>query len=572
MGTLMLCKRHHNMMKDLVDRNIPITKWPSQLIRGMVYHTYEMLEHEKRQLDATKRDVNNAQNRVNALSSQPTTIQKIFPMPVFGMGWSPLGGAESITGYNFFYPMSVSRPNTEVQQRLAEEQKWLSNWKSNLEQENKQMSETQANHALYNQVLQDLVKQFPPRFKSCLACGQSEIFLGENSCPYCGGNNLATEVDPEEVVLEYENLISATTTGRREKVIERALICPECKVISTIHVPESITNPHCPNCNALILDSYFIEYKNLDASRMRKEGVDMNGDQPIVNELLNKVPALIEKFLAGVDTPMEDYDRFSMPTASYTMLWWGNHWKQASLYNIRAPLLKRLHELHQDMSEHYREEARKDAKLILNTNVFYSEYISKAGLSNAHRVESAVIHNCIEAKVSISIKLDEEIHDGMAAEIKWWNKLLESKGLLAKFKVSEKHIRDNFIVLHPEFGNPKAKYDTGAPLDAKEKEIIPLMEVREELDRTWIKQIEYRENHTNHSLKTSEWNDIWLELQKERTGRDDEKVKRDQQEAKESKIDLAVLKYCSNCGEAITKKNARFCVKCGSSFARVGEN
>lgn len=208
-GATMLCKRHHEMWKDLTNRKVPGTKWPSQIIRGMVYNYFAGIAYSKRGVDVASTGIDQTQARLNNLNSQPATVQKVFPMPIFGMGWSPLGGAESITGYNFFVPMSISRPNTEVQQRVEREQNILSSWQSELKRVGKELDEQESYHALYNQMLNDLLKQYQPAFKSCLNCGQSEIQLFLSVCPFCNSTDLVTEVDPVGAVKTYKGLASA---------------------------------------------------------------------------------------------------------------------------------------------------------------------------------------------------------------------------------------------------------------------------------------------------------------------------------------------------------------------------
>ena len=245
-GPLMLCKRHHNLMKSLVDKDVPLSRWPSQLVRGVVYHYYELIKYEEGARDFERMMAEGAEAEAGAASAEPATEQKVFPKPIFGMGWTPAAGPDSITGYNFFYPMSVSRPNREAQEKQARAQAVLSNVRRNMAQLDREMSGAQGQHAMYNQVLQDLLRQNPPRFKSCLHCGQSEIPISAASCPFCGVSTytfpgqaapvdvLVKEVDPDGVVPEYGDLISESIGERKELgLFEREPTADEREAIDT---------------------------------------------------------------------------------------------------------------------------------------------------------------------------------------------------------------------------------------------------------------------------------------------------------------------------------------------------
>ncbi len=209
-GATMLCKRHHNLWKSLVNLGIPGTKWPSQIIRGMVYNFHARVIRGKEGVNLSLEESNRLQMSVDILKSQPSSTQKVIPLPIFGMGWTPLGGAESITAYNFFSPMSINRPNTETQQNLVREESLLSQWQSEVRNARDGLQYDESTYGLYRQMLSDLIDTYPPSFKTCLNCGQSEIPLNANQCPFCNNSDLVNEVDPEGVVPVYSTLTSTT--------------------------------------------------------------------------------------------------------------------------------------------------------------------------------------------------------------------------------------------------------------------------------------------------------------------------------------------------------------------------
>lgn len=205
-GGLSLCLRHYNLVNSLQEKQIPVDKWPSNLIRGIVKLSKEML---KGSMDA----ISFAQKTIGQSSTTKTVIT---PAPIIGNSYNPVtsfGGTGTFTNYFFAFPMQrqVVDPNAVD---LVEAGRNLINT------EQQKVAHYSDQLAKYAGLLEQVVHETPAKFKSCIRCGQSEIPLYETSCTWCGKSQgytgdvvpvscLVTDVDPLNVVPDYVDRIGA---------------------------------------------------------------------------------------------------------------------------------------------------------------------------------------------------------------------------------------------------------------------------------------------------------------------------------------------------------------------------
>lgn len=216
---LMLCSRHYKLMKRLVDSTVPLDRWPTQLLRGLVYHYYEL------ELDVRNR-ANNARSGVilsqQDIANTPTTEKRMVPLPMMGMGWSPLGGPASMTNYGFFMPGVREVPVQGAAEKIAADRDRIRNLSDMASMYDAEAMRLDGEVQRYLHLIMDSVKRSGSRFKSCLWCHQSEIPLKAKHCPYCGKAEavmnkqvaepvLVEEADPIDAIPDYmfKDLFSA---------------------------------------------------------------------------------------------------------------------------------------------------------------------------------------------------------------------------------------------------------------------------------------------------------------------------------------------------------------------------
>ena len=205
-GGLSLCLRHYKVVNGLQESHIPVEKWPSNVIRAIVKLSRESL---KGSTDA----INYAQNTIG---QTPTSKTVITPAPIIGNSYNPVttfGGTGTFSDYFFVFPMQrqVVDPNAvgviEASQNIIKtEQQKVAHYSQQL--------------AKYSALLERVIKENPPKFKSCIRCGQSEMPLYATSCTWCGKDQgfagdvvpvpcLVDDVDPLNVVPVYKDRVSA---------------------------------------------------------------------------------------------------------------------------------------------------------------------------------------------------------------------------------------------------------------------------------------------------------------------------------------------------------------------------
>lgn len=213
-GGLSLCKRHYDLVNSLIEKKISIDKWPSQLIRGIVTFA-------KAYLQAGNDGVIVAQR---ALGSIQTTKNIITPAPIFGNTYNPAStfGGTGTFSYDFLiFPMQ----RQVVDQNAVNEVNWSQQYLQ-LSQQRVQTFGQQV--AKYSGLLERVRKENPPKFVTCLRCGQSEMPLGTKVCTWCGQSQgytgeavpvpcLVEDVDPLNVVSAYGDR-TGTKLAKEDKV------------------------------------------------------------------------------------------------------------------------------------------------------------------------------------------------------------------------------------------------------------------------------------------------------------------------------------------------------------------
>ncbi len=205
-GGLSLCLRHYKLVNDLQERHISVEKWPTNLIRGIVKLSRESLTQ-------STAAINYAQN---VIGQTPTSKTVITPAPIIGNSYNPVtsfGGTGTFTDYFFAFPVQrqVVDPNAvdlvEASQNIIKtEQQRAAHYSQQL--------------AKYSALLERVIKENIPKFKSCIRCGQSEMPLYAKSCTWCGKDQgftgdvvpvscLVYDVDPLDVVPVYKDRVSA---------------------------------------------------------------------------------------------------------------------------------------------------------------------------------------------------------------------------------------------------------------------------------------------------------------------------------------------------------------------------
>lgn len=203
-GGLSLCLRHYNLVISLQERQIPVDKWPSNLIRGIVKLTGEMLKSSQDAISFAQRTI----------GETPTTRTVITPAPVIGNSYDPVtsfGGTGTFTNYFFAFPMQrqVVDPDSV---NVVETSKNIINT------EQQKVVHYSQQLAKYSALLEKVIHENPPKFKSCIRCGQSEIPLYMTYCTWCGKSQgftgdvvpvscLVNEVDPLNIIPVYEDRV-----------------------------------------------------------------------------------------------------------------------------------------------------------------------------------------------------------------------------------------------------------------------------------------------------------------------------------------------------------------------------
>jgi ribosomal protein L37E len=199
-GGLSLCKRHYDLVNALIERKVTIDKWPTQLIRGIVTFAKAYLQAGNDGVAVSQRE----------LGSIQTTKSVITPAPIFGNTYNPVStfGGTGTFSYDFLiFPMQ----RQVVDQNAVREAEWSRQYLQ-FSQERVQIFGQQV--AKYSELLERLRKENPPKFVTCLRCGQSEMPLGTKVCTWCGQSQgytgeavpascLVEDVDPLNVVPAY---------------------------------------------------------------------------------------------------------------------------------------------------------------------------------------------------------------------------------------------------------------------------------------------------------------------------------------------------------------------------------
>lgn len=213
---LMLCKRHCTLINKLVEEDVQLDKWPSQIIRGMVNHYAEVVW-------AMNVVITNMSNAIGAgqqaIASTPTMRTMPFLMPITGFSFNPsISG--SFTDYDFFFPSMISAPNKKGISNIESITYAQNSLRESIEEAQGISRKCMGEQQKFQGILGHLLKENEPKFLSCLNCGQSEIALESKFCSWCGQSRvtikdealprkaLVHEVDPEDLLPGYDDLVS----------------------------------------------------------------------------------------------------------------------------------------------------------------------------------------------------------------------------------------------------------------------------------------------------------------------------------------------------------------------------
>ncbi len=188
-GGLSLCERHYNLVNELTRRQIPVDKWPSQLIRGIVTYSREQLQLARDSIAGAQR----------GLSTVQTTRTVMTPAPIIGNAYSPVTagtGTGSFTNYFFAFP---------VQRQVVDQDgvNTLSILQNSIEVNQQRVAHFSEQLSRYSELLDRTRRENPPRFLTDIRCGQSEMPLGTETCIWCGKNQgYSGDITPVNVLVE----------------------------------------------------------------------------------------------------------------------------------------------------------------------------------------------------------------------------------------------------------------------------------------------------------------------------------------------------------------------------------
>lgn len=226
---LMLCKRHYAVINKLVEQDVQLDSWPSQLVRGMVNHYAEVVWAMNVAIPFMQNSIEDGQQTI---ASTPTMRTMPFLMPITGFSFNPsISG--SFTDYDFFFPSMINVPNKKGISDIESITYAQNSLRASINEAQGISQRCMEEQQKFQGILGHLLKENEPKFLSCLNCGQSEIPLESKFCPWCGQSRvtfrdealprkaLVQEVDPKYLLPEYDDLVSpsmeALVTGSGNK-------------------------------------------------------------------------------------------------------------------------------------------------------------------------------------------------------------------------------------------------------------------------------------------------------------------------------------------------------------------
>ncbi len=252
-GGLSLCDRHYNIVNDLQEKHIPVDKWPSNLIRGIVKLTREYIRASNDAIVYAQRVIGETQ----------TTRTVITPAPIFGNSYNPVtsfGGTGTFSDYFFMFPMQRQIVDQNAVNTIGASRDLIQTEQQKIAHYTEQL-------AKYSNLLERVRQMYPPKFKSCIRCGQSEIPLSATACTWCKKNQgftgdvvpvpcLVDDVDPLNVIPAYDdaigNLVSKVETKEQFSEKEKNNIAGNYKNIASS--ANDVKKTYCEKCDSEILN------------------------------------------------------------------------------------------------------------------------------------------------------------------------------------------------------------------------------------------------------------------------------------------------------------------------------
>jgi ribosomal protein L37E len=308
-GGLSLCKRHYDLVDGLIKRGVSVDQWPSQLIRGIVTFSKAWLQSGNDGVTVMQRSMGTIQ----------TTKTVITPAPIFGNTYSPVStlGGTGTYSYDFLvFPMQ--RQVTD--QKAVQELNWDQNY---LQLSHQRVQVFGAQVAKYSELLERVRRENPPKFVTCLRCGQSEMPLGTKKCTWCGQSQgytgeafpvpcLVEDVDPLDVVPLYKDR-TGTAVLFKENVNDEPQAEAKKNQYNDQHSEEDTdaddeeATVFCTNCGTKVQDQSSNFCDNC-GSRIEKKGIPVS--------LKNQERKVSPKSSDQVNSPLQEVQQQAANTQS----------------------------------------------------------------------------------------------------------------------------------------------------------------------------------------------------------------------------------------------------------------
>ncbi|MCL5252708.1 MAG: zinc ribbon domain-containing protein [Candidatus Thermoplasmatota archaeon] len=591
-GGLLLCKRHYDQVEGLTGKGIPVDKWPSHIVRGIITH-YRLA------LESTKGVVGYMQSQMSGIQTVKTVP---FIMPTFGTSFSPLYSG-SWTDFFFLTPTFRQVVDQQALAELSQDQNYIQQCNLSIDLYNKEIGR-------YSQLLEELYAKYKPAFMSCARCGQSEMALGTKQCVFCGQSQgyatgdvaprkcLIEEVDPVGVIHAYVDDIGSVIDVNRKVTPENFWIyCRKCgNIFESLGnaVNNTFTLFECPRCSCKeydvdIASSRAIKADALETARMRSRDLESMGletflrtdiERRLSTELDRKLESIVDNLLKKESMkPSPDIE------LAYSM------------QRRESQELERIVEK-EGFMDYLKRTGKCDVKGYSTAiDAFVEDYIAQGKISYppntvegypegwSLREECIIFGSMNKGSPNLSPMIEEVIFDsfmeanesirhkyleGTSKEREDWADKLKNRGLAVKMYKEGDDIEDAFLLRHPEYALQSPQRDTIKNLDQQGEEIVSLMEEREKTNMEWIALMNLEIEKTGKEIDVSKWESFRLKtVPTESHYPKHVPTIAFPSEGKATSTQLGV-NFCPECGTKL-KSGSRFCHNCGFKIPSTEE-
>ncbi len=576
-GGLALCKRHYDLVSSLTSKNVPVNRWPSNLVRGIGNHFRKMRLIFSNSIRAGEWQI----------ASTPTMKTQFIPTAFFGSSFSPYF-SDSFTDYNF---VGFPRVNQVVDQNAVAS---INQTRANIENWQKSLGDIEAQIRRYDSVVDDLKNSNEPRFMTCLKCGQSEMPLEVKNCLFCASNNyliegnpipvpcLTRDVDPDGIVPKYADLVSAQTTKSNSGMSAvfrwespRTYICSSC--FSSFDT--NLSRFQCPSCGSdkdFIYASDKAEERELQLHRAtlrRERKVDALREEVKkieLPEIRDYVEGAYKEILENGESKHTDlyFPRWLSNSCSYTI--------RERFFEESMKFVKSEYEAfsgsfsdggHSEARTLFDEACESSVQEILNNAVAGSNYV---GLGYVHMylsVEYKVVNFLGKRLQSTVGSLAKKLNQGSTTEISQWLEKVKSRKLYGKYIANSARLGAVFLSRHGSDYELVRKYDkvlSSPQINETEKELIDLIEERERSDSTWLNAMdELQKEKGNYSA--DDMKELWSKLgtQVSRTTAEGSGNNSEPEKPPGSSSD----RFCPSCKSKLPHGEFKFCYSCGARLS-----